>query len=140
MIGVGYEGRDLESFMSALRLRGVEVLVDVRLNPLSRKAGFAKRALSERLGREGIEYRHEPALGNPRDNRDGYASVDGAAAATARETYRERLATDAAAAALDRISLDAETRIVGLLCFEADAAHCHREQVLDALARLVTVG
>jgi uncharacterized protein (DUF488 family) len=132
-IGVGYEGRDVDGLLAVLRSRGVDVLVDVRLNPLSRKRGLSKKALSERLTCEGIEYRHEPALGNPRDNREGYADLHGAHAEQARNAFRARLETDGAREALDRIRAVGETRQVALLCFEADEAHCHREQILDRL-------
>ncbi|MFT2712330.1 DUF488 family protein [Clavibacter sp. Sh2126] len=138
-IGVGYEGRDVDGLLAVLGSRGVEVLVDVRLNPLSRKRGLSKKALSERLAREGIEYRHEPALGNPRDNRDGYADLHGEPAEQARSAFRARLETDEARAALDRIRAAGEARQVALLCFEADEAHCHREQILDRLRALEPV-
>jgi uncharacterized protein (DUF488 family) len=138
-IGVGYEGRDVDGLLAVLRLRGVDVVVDVRLNPLSRKRGLSKKALSERLTTEGIEYRHEPALGNPRDNRDGYADLDGEHAERARSAYRARLETDDARAALDRIRTAGEARQVALLCFEAEEAHCHREQILDRLRALEPV-
>jgi uncharacterized protein (DUF488 family) len=138
-IGVGYEGRDVEELVAVLRLRGVDVLVDVRLNPLSRKRGLSKKALAERLTREGIEYRHEPALGNPRDNRDGYADQHGERADQARSAFLTRLEADEAREALDRIRAAGEARQVALLCFEADEAHCHREQILDRLRALEPV-
>src|SRR5690606_35497866 len=42
--GIGYEGLTLEAFISKLRIRGVQTLVDVRPNAISRKRGFSKRA------------------------------------------------------------------------------------------------
>lgn len=50
----------------------VDVLVDVRLNPISRKKGFSKSSLQQALGAARIEYRHERQLGNPKSNRDPF--------------------------------------------------------------------
>jgi len=66
---IGYEGVDLEDFLSMLRSMGVNMLLDVRELPISRRKGFSKTALSEALGGAGIAYRHERDLGSPRDVR-----------------------------------------------------------------------
>jgi uncharacterized protein (DUF488 family) len=85
--GWGYEGRTVADLVEFTRAMGAEWVVDVRLNPLSRKPGFSKRAL----------------------------------------------ATDLAAAALDRLTeLGARDGAV-LLCFEADTGQCHRAEVQRAL-------
>jgi len=140
VIGVGYEGLDLDGLVSKLRLRGVKTLVDVRLNPISRKRGLSKTALRTRLDVDGIAYEHLPALGNPRDNREGFGEVEGAAATDARNRFKDLLETDSAHIALDRVLALTETGTVALLCFEADETRCHREQILSALRdRLVPV-
>ena len=51
---IGYEGVSLEEYMNKLIRNGVEVLVDVRKNPLSMKYGFSKGLLKkfcENIGR-----------------------------------------------------------------------------------------
>jgi uncharacterized protein (DUF488 family) len=48
----------------------VEVLVDVREIPLSRKPGFSKHRLSATLENAGIEYRHVVNLGAPKKLRE----------------------------------------------------------------------
>jgi len=133
VFGVGYEGLDLDGLVSKLRVRGVRTLVDVRLTPISRKRGLSKTALRERLANEGIAYEHLPALGNPRDNRDGFSEVDGAAARDARERFTQLMTTPAASEALSRVLHIAESGAVALLCFEHDETRCHRELVLAAL-------
>jgi uncharacterized protein (DUF488 family) len=140
VIGVGYEGLDQDGLVSKLRVRGVKTLVDVRLNPISRKRGLSKTALRDRLVADGIAYEHLPTLGNPRDNREGFGEVVGDAAAEARNRFSELLESDAAYAALDRVITLSEAGTVALLCFEADETRCHRELVLSALRdRVVTV-
>jgi hypothetical protein len=73
VVGVGYEGQELDEFLSSLVGLGVRTLVDVRLTPISRKRGFSKRALAEAAESVGIEYEHLRSLGNPKDNRTGFA-------------------------------------------------------------------
>ncbi|MDQ3504076.1 MAG: DUF488 domain-containing protein [Actinomycetota bacterium] len=52
------------------------MLLDVRLNAISRKPGFSKKRLTAALAAVGIGYRHARALGNPRDNREPFHSAD----------------------------------------------------------------
>lgn len=138
VIGVGYEGLDSDALVSKLRLRGVRTVVDVRLNPISRKRGLSKTALRARLAEDKIGYEHLPSLGNPRDNREGFADLDGGAARDAREKFGELLNTEAAREALNRVMELAAAGTVALLCFEQDETRCHREIVLTALrARLI---
>lgn len=134
MIGIGYEGLSLDQLVARLRAERVDVLVDVRLTPLSRKPGFSKRALSEALSAAGIRYVHDRRLGNPKDNRAAYADAASDAGATARSRYRELIDTGAGADAVRELAALAEENVVAVLCFEADGAHCHREQVIAAVA------
>ena len=73
MIGIGYEGLALSDLIERLREQGATVVDDVRLNAISRKPGFSKRALAAVLEEAGIRYVHDPRLGNPKPNRAGYA-------------------------------------------------------------------
>ena len=66
---IGYEGRGIEDFVGRLKEFGVTRLIDVREIPLSRKKGFSKTALGQRLNEENIEYVHYKALGSPSEIR-----------------------------------------------------------------------
>lgn len=103
VVGVGYEGQHAEQFVDELRSAGVDVVVDVRLTPISRKRGFSKRSLAEHLESAGIRYEHLRALGNPKDNRAGFAG-DANELRSALARYDELLADTDAAAALDRVT------------------------------------
>ncbi|NYI42613.1 DUF488 domain-containing protein [Demequina lutea] len=132
--GWGYEGRTVADLVEFARAMGAAWIVDVRLNPISRKAGFSKRALAQAVADAGLDYLHLPALGNPRDNRAAFADASGPQGAAARARYTsEVLATDAAAEALNQVrALGAHDGVV-LVCFEADGRCCHRTEVLHAL-------
>lgn len=126
LVSVGYEGRDLEGFVSDLQLAGVEVLIDVRLTPISRKPGFSKTRLRSALEEAGIEYQHLRELGNPKENRDGFRH----GTQSARDSYTARLSTVARESFEEVIDLSAE-RVVALLCFEREHHTCHRSCITD---------
>lgn len=67
---IGYEGKGLEGFIGELLGAEVDVLVDVRELPVSRKRGFSKSALSARVNDAGIEYLHFRSSGS-RETRVG---------------------------------------------------------------------
>lgn len=128
---VGYEGRSADDLLGALVGAGVGAVVDVRENAISRKPGLSKRALAELCRASGIEYLHEPSLGNPRENRDDFR----AGVATSRSAYEQHL-NATGADALRRVVSILRDRTVALLCFEADHSSCHRSIVADHLRRL----
>lgn len=134
---VGYQGATVGTFLAALAAAGVELLVDVRAVASSRRPGFAKSALAANLGGAGIEYLHLRDLGTPAPGR---AAARAGRHEEMREIYRAHLDTHAARADLAALAdLVRSGRRVCLLCFEADAAHCHRTLVADALATLLPI-
>lgn len=133
LISIGYEGLTIDALIARLRIHGAVALADVRLNAISRKQGFSKKALSASLADAGIEYVHLPELGNHRDNRTGYAEPGTEQGNAARATFSEALATSKAQDGLHRIRQLAGTGPVAVFCYEANENHCHREQVLGAI-------
>jgi uncharacterized protein (DUF488 family) len=132
--GIGYEGKTLESLIEDLKALAITTLVDVRLNAISRKRGFSKRALGAALEEAGIRYQHRPELGNARDNRAGFAEewrTD--AGRAARDHYTETLRETKASVAVDELAELACRERVALLCFEASELHCHRRETLAAI-------
>ena len=129
---IGYEGASVPRFLDALREAKVELLVDVRAVASSRRPGFAKTALAANLASVGIDYLHLRALGTPAEGR---AAARAGNTAEMHRIFREQLATEEAQAQLAQVAdIVRAGRAVCLLCFEADAAHCHRAIVADALA------
>ena len=127
--GIGYQGRTIDELVERLRARSVAVVIDVRELPWSRRAGFSKQALAERLAREGIRYVHVRAAGNPRANRKSGASSEEILA-----RYREHL--DRTPGVLEEILAAAGGEPAALLCYEAKVAECHRSVLLERLASL----
>lgn len=134
LIGWGYEGRTVEELISEARRWDISVVADVRLNAISRRKGFSKRALAEQLAGAGIQYVHLRDLGNPRDNRSGFAQTSTPEGRAARATYRGQVLNTAVGRASLRALAEYGPAIV--LCFEAEERCCHRALVVDAVRRL----
>lgn len=140
VLGWGYEGRTADELVAFAVDHAAHTVVDVRLNAVSRKRGFSKRNLDETLGAAGLTYVHFRALGNPRDNRDGFASPRSAAGTQAHHRFAsEVLRAPEAQEALKRLAELTQVGNVVLLCYEADGSLCHRSLVVSALSAAMFV-
>ncbi|MCT9004619.1 DUF488 family protein, N3 subclade [Streptomyces rhizosphaerihabitans] len=128
----GYEGRDIDSFVTSLLEAQISMVADVRLTPISRKPGFSKTRLGHALGEAGIAYTHLRALGNPKDNRAPFWE---GRISEGRARFRSLLRSDAARADLDVLAAHAGQARVAVLCFEKDEERCHRHVVLETLRK-----
>jgi uncharacterized protein (DUF488 family) len=126
---IGYEGLDIAAFMALLGDHGIDMVVDVRELPLSRKPGFSKKALANTLNLSGREYIHMVDLGCPKPVRDRYREDGNWKRYT--EGFLMHLKTqDHAIAELSALVALANC---ALLCFEADSNSCHRSMVASAV-------
>ena len=126
---IGYEQARLDDVIAALRGAGVELLADVRALPLSRRPGFSKTALAGALTEAGIAYRHLKPLGTPADGRTAARRGDHEELA---RIYAGQLELPEAMAAMAELRALAGEKRVGLLCYERDAAACHRSLLIAA--------
>lgn len=128
----GYEGLSLDAFIARLGEAGVRAVLDVRANPLSRKPGFSKGALSSAVRASGMSYAHLPAVGCPKSVRDRYKRDRDWAAYT--QSFLAHL--DCQTEALAALAKIARRSPSCLMCFEADFYACHRTYVARAAAQL----
>jgi uncharacterized protein (DUF488 family) len=131
---IGYEGAELSAFMEQLQTAGINVLVDVRELPLSRRRGFSKTQLAGLLEQNGIRYLHKRELGAPRELRQelrdtGDYRVYFAKFNTYLKTQRD---------SLERL-IEECVGGVALMCFERDPKECHRSAVARELAKLTAL-
>lgn len=131
IVTIGYEGATPEAFDEQLIKAGVRLVVDVRALAISRRRGFAKTALRDRLAVNGIGYLHLKGLGDPKDGRDAARAGD---FGRFRRVFSAHLRTQEAQADLEVLREVANRQRVALVCYEADATHCHRSMVARALA------
>lgn len=127
---IGYEGTDIDRFVATLKAVDVKVLADVRALALSRKKGFSKTALRERLRAEGIAYVHLVELGDPKPGREAARAGNHD---EFRSVYSQHLKTSEARVALAVLNDAAQQEVVCLLCFERDPSTCHRRMIADRL-------
>jgi uncharacterized protein (DUF488 family) len=128
---IGYEGADVDRFLTTLKDAGVAAVADVRAVALSRKKGFSKNQLRANLAEGGIGYRHFIDVGTPKAGREAARADD---TARMHRIFGEQLATEGARAAFEALAAFAEEEPVCLLCFERDPARCHRRILAERLA------
>jgi len=127
---IGYEAATQDAVIAALAEAGVEVLADIRYLPLSRRLGFSKSSLAAAAREAGIDYRHIKPLGTPAEGRAAARRGDHD---TLTKVYAGQLELPEALAAMAELRELAGERRVALLCYERDAAECHRRLLIDAL-------
>ncbi len=128
---IGYEGLNIDDFMSLLSKHGIETVVDIRELPLSRKPGFSKKALANALNLSGLDYVHMVKLGCPKPVRDGYRADGDWKRYTS--GFLKHLRTQKEA--IDDLVELAQSSTCALLCFEADFNFCHRSMVAESVSR-----
>jgi uncharacterized protein (DUF488 family) len=129
---VGHSTRSGEEFGKILLAHGIQVLVDVRSFPGSRRyPQFNRTALAESLGRIGIEYKHAPRLGGRRTPRaDSHNTAWRNASFRAYADHME--SEDFRKGVEELLELAANAR-TAVMCAEAVWWRCHRSLISDYL-------
>jgi uncharacterized protein (DUF488 family) len=129
---VGHSTRSGDEFIEILRAQGIEVLVDVRTYPGSRRyPQFNRAALAESLAAVGIRYLHEPRLGGRRR-----ARPDSHNTAWRNEQFRgyaDHMETDEFKNGVRALLELAANARVAVMCAEAVWWRCHRSLIADYL-------
>lgn len=129
---IGYEGTDIDRFVKTLKAVGIKRLADVRAVALSRKKGFSKTALRERLAQEGIDYIHFVNLGDPKPGRE---AARAGRFDQFRKIYGHHLESEDAQSSLKELQKAVTETPTCLLCFERDPNVCHRSIVTQELMK-----
>jgi uncharacterized protein (DUF488 family) len=132
VISVGHGARTVEAFLDLLDEGGVELVVDVRTAPGSRRhPHFGKDPLAQALAAEGIGYRWEPDLGGFRtpDPRSPHTALRH----DAFRGYADHMGTEPFRAALARVIEAAAEGRPAVMCSESVWWRCHRRLIADAL-------
>lgn len=129
---IGYEGRSIDGLIKELKERCIEMVVDVRGIPSSRKSGFSKRQLSGLLQQNDIEYRHIGGLGSPPEARRNLRNTGNIHRFV--DEYLRHLREHQ-----DQLCLASELteeHNCCLLCFERNAYMCHRTLIALELQKI----
>ena len=129
---VGYEGKSVDGFFNYLLEKGIETVIDVRANPVSRKYGFAASRLDKICKDLEFEYQHVPSLGISSDDRT--ALSDNASRTRLFANYEQTTLVD------HNIELRAVAKYMrrkpaALMCVERDVKSCHRSKLSLAVAK-----
>jgi uncharacterized protein (DUF488 family) len=139
ILTVGHSTHPIEDFLKLLAAHAVELLIDIRTIPKSRRnPQYNSDSLAQALERAGIEYRHMPGLGGLRHPRKD--SINTAWQNSGFRGYADYMQTPQFESSLHQLIQVADRQRTVIMCAEAVPWRCHRSLVADALmARGVTV-
>ncbi|BBU22949.1 DUF488 family protein [Mycobacterium xenopi] len=133
---IGHGAKTAEQLTTALRQHGIELLVDVRSFPGSRRnPDVSKQAMPKWLRDAGIGYRHEPELGGRRKPPDDPLPSDHWWDNEQFANYAAHTRTPGFHAAYRRLLRDADTCNVAIMCGEPVWWRCHRRIIADLATR-----
>ncbi len=129
---IGHSTRSLTEFLQLLKTFEIELLVDVRHYPGSRKfPHFNKDNLATSLPENGFDYKHIIDLGGrrkmePNSKNDGWRL-------TSFRAYADYMETTEFKTALVQLKTLATEKRTAIMCAEAVWWSCHRSLISDAL-------
>jgi uncharacterized protein (DUF488 family) len=126
---IGYEGRDIDTFLNLLIQNNISHLIDVRENPFSMNFCFIRKTLSKFLNDVDISYTHIPELGIP--GKDRAALNDRESYKDLFKRYRQGLAEKETH--IQKIIQMGNKERIALMCFEKDVTLCHRGVLAQVL-------
>jgi uncharacterized protein (DUF488 family) len=132
---VGHGTLPADDFAALVSDAGIEVVVDVRSFPASRRhPQFGREAMEGWLPDAGVAYRWEPRLGGRRRPRPD--SPHGALRVPAFRGYADHMETQEFSDAVDELLVEAGTRRAAVMCAESVWWRCHRRLLADAAVLL----
>ena len=132
---VGHSTRSMDDFVAVLETHAIEVLVDVRRFPGSRRLPqFHSSELAASLARHGIDYRWLGELGGRRS--PDPSSPNDAWQHPAFRAYADHTATDEFAFGLFELLMLARGARTAIMCAELLWWRCHRRIIADVLVSL----
>jgi len=129
---VGHSNQAQERLVAALTKGGIDLVVDVRSFPASRRnPQFNRDVLVAALPGQGIGYRHLPELGGRRRPRAGSANM--ALGDPGFRGFADYMATPEFEAGLVKLIEAAKEARAAIMCAETLPWRCHRSLIADAL-------
>ncbi len=131
---IGYEGVSLENYLNKLVKNNIQLLVDVRKNPLSMKFGFSKTLLKRYCNSLNIDYIHIPEVGiksNKRQSLENQEDYDNLF-----EDYKNTTLIETVSDQKSILDLLNKYNRIALTCFESNICQCHRLPLAQSLHKL----
>jgi uncharacterized protein (DUF488 family) len=130
---VGYEGTEIEEFACKLTQNAIAALIDVRKNAISRKRGFSKTKLSDKMRTIGIEYYHMPELGIPSSLRKQLDASRPETYSSLFDYYEQSILHQASDSITRITEIAKEKGSIAITCFESDHRYCHRNRIANKI-------
>lgn len=132
MFTIGHSTRAAAEFLDLLAEADIELLIDVRRQPYSRRhPHFGREALQQSCAAAGIRYRHAEDLGG---HREPLPDSPNLGLVGAMRGYADHTRSPAFEREVERVLHEARTQRVALMCAEAKPDECHRRILSDYLA------
>lgn len=129
---IGHSTRPIEEFVGLLQSHGIQLLVDVRTIPFSRRnPQFHQEALAQSLREAGLQYRHMPELGGRRKTRPDSVNVGWRNAGF--RGYADYMQTQEFWDGLEELVNIGQQSPSAVMCAEAVPWRCHRTLIADAM-------
>jgi uncharacterized protein (DUF488 family) len=130
---IGHSTRAIDDFISLLKENEINLLVDVRAWPGSKRyPHFNKDALAESLNAHGIRYEHFPELGGKRKSKPDSRNTAWRNASF--RGYADYMETEQFQKGIERLlDFAAEAGPTAIMCAEAVWWRCHRSLIADYL-------
>ncbi len=129
---IGHSTRSLDEFLSIIAAYELQVLVDVRTFPGSRRhPHFNQGQLSKSLSTIDVEYRHLPKLGGLRTPSPHSANI--AIQNPSFRAYADHIETEDFRQGINELLEIASELRTAIMCAESDWRNCHRSLISDYL-------
>ena len=117
---VGYGGRTAKRFIQLLREHGIELVVDVRRFPTSKKEEFKRENLEAMLRENGI----------------GYVWLGDLLGGFRRGGYEKYAKSDKFNEGINKLLELAEGKNIASMCLERNVKYCHRRFIVQRLEEI----
>jgi uncharacterized protein (DUF488 family) len=135
LLTVGHGTLPEDEFAALVTGAGIELVVDIRTHPGSRRnPQFSQAAMERWLPEHGVAYQWEPGLGGRRKPRPDTPHT--ALTVPMFRGYADHMETYEFSAALDDVLEQAAARPTAVMCAESVWWRCHRRLVADATVLL----
>jgi uncharacterized protein (DUF488 family) len=132
ILTIGHSTRTIEDFADLLRAHGVQLIVDIRTVPRSRRnPQFNEETLAASLKGSGIDYVRLRELGGLRHPREDSQNMGWRNASF--RGFADYMQTQDFEAGINELIRLARGRSVAIMCAEALPWRCHRSLIADAL-------
>lgn len=132
LLTIGHGTSDRDDLAGRLRAAGIEVLVDVRRFPGSRRnPDVSRESLESWLPGEGLEYVWEERLGGRRRLPEDAGDTDSWWTVEAFRAYAAHTRTQEFGTAMDELVERARNATVAVMCSEFVWWRCHRRLISD---------